>query len=327
MVADEMRARYRTHDEIRAGGAIGNLCDGVEITTHGVSTRLVAWPGTGYQTEAVHVLTLQPGESSDRYCYDLAEEAILCFKGRGEVWLRDSWVKIAPGDIAYLPEGVEHAIRNPAKRGDPLVVVTQITPPQLDLYAARGLYNVELGVINYDSVHKECTNARPAEMSLANEMAYHDTHPKERSWNLGRDEVRAQGALFNVFMGAGFSGIGLPMRLILWPGAGARTAGFNYAYGPEGVEDIIHKHPVSDECLVMWQGRGQFFVGNQWVDAEANDCVLAPCGVAHGHRSNDGPAFFGGFASPPQLDLLIPTDYYEQGRFSSPKAKRLRVKG
>ena len=58
MVADALRARYRTHDEIRASGAIGNLGQGVEITTHGVSTRLIAWPGTGYQTEAVHVLDL-----------------------------------------------------------------------------------------------------------------------------------------------------------------------------------------------------------------------------------------------------------------------------
>ncbi len=28
-------------------------------------------------------------------------------------------------------------------------------------YADRGLYNSELGVMNYDSVHKTCTNARP----------------------------------------------------------------------------------------------------------------------------------------------------------------------
>jgi hypothetical protein len=34
--------RNRIHDEIRCGGAIGNLNDGIEITTHGLSTRLIA---------------------------------------------------------------------------------------------------------------------------------------------------------------------------------------------------------------------------------------------------------------------------------------------
>jgi hypothetical protein len=34
---------------------------------------------------------------------------------------------------------------------------------------------------------------------------------------------------------------------------------------------------------------------------------------------------FGGFASPPQLDLLMPTDYYAAGAFSSVTATRLRV--
>jgi gentisate 1,2-dioxygenase len=34
------------------GGAIGSLNDGVEMEIHGMSTRLIAWPGTGFQTEA-----------------------------------------------------------------------------------------------------------------------------------------------------------------------------------------------------------------------------------------------------------------------------------
>jgi hypothetical protein len=63
---DALRVRYRGADQIRAGGALGNLGEGVEITTHGIATRLVAWPGTGFQTESVHVLTIAPGQESDR---------------------------------------------------------------------------------------------------------------------------------------------------------------------------------------------------------------------------------------------------------------------
>jgi mannose-6-phosphate isomerase-like protein (cupin superfamily) len=127
-------------------------------------------------------------------------------------------------------------------------------------------------------------------------------------------------------MGVAFTGIGLPMRLVLWPGAGTRLVGFNYAYCGTNVRDTIHKHPVSDEFLVMWSGSGQFFIGGiGWIDAEENDVVMAPCGIAHGHRSiaGHGPSLMGGFASPPQMDLVIPTPYYKNGVYSHPPVVQL----
>jgi gentisate 1,2-dioxygenase len=42
MVDEKWSARFRTRDQIRSHGAIGNLNDGVEITIHGVPTRLIA---------------------------------------------------------------------------------------------------------------------------------------------------------------------------------------------------------------------------------------------------------------------------------------------
>jgi len=321
-VPDEYRARYRTAAEIRASGAIGNLSDGAEITAYGLSTRLIAWPGTGYQTEAVHVITVQPGEESERYAFDLAEQALLCFKGGGEILLRDPWIAVQPGDLAYVPEGIETAIRNPLSNARPRIVVAQIAPPQFDLYADRGLYNVELGVMNHDSIEKATTSADPTPLSRDSELRYHDSHSAMRSWNLPAQDIRRSGALFSVEMGAPFTGIGIPMRLVLWPGHGCRMVGLNYALAPDGVSDVIHKHPVSDECLIMWSGRGAFFMGDRWIEAAANDCLLAPCGIAHGHRSH-GLIHVGGFASPPQLDLVLTTDYYERGRYTSPDATRL----
>ena len=87
MADEQFQARYRTLGEIRSSGAIGNLQDGPEITANGVRTRLIAWPGNGFQTESVHVLTLRPGEESDIYAYGMAEEAMLCLSGCGEVLL------------------------------------------------------------------------------------------------------------------------------------------------------------------------------------------------------------------------------------------------
>jgi hypothetical protein len=40
------------------------------------------------------------------------------------------------------------------------------------------------------------------------------------------------------------------------------------------------------------------------------------CGVLHGHRSTDAPSVLGGFASPPQLDLLLDADLYRDGAFA-----------
>jgi quercetin dioxygenase-like cupin family protein len=321
---DALGVRYRRADQIRAGGALGNLGEGVEITTHGIATRLIAWPGTGFQTEAVHVLTIGPGQESDRYRYDLAEEALLCHSGTGEVWLREQWVALRPGDVAYVPEGVPRAMRNPAANRDPMIIVSQITPPQFDLYTDAGLYNEAFSVINERAAAKAAINARSVVLPES-ALAFHDDQPAVRSWMLEREDVRRRGALFNVFMGAPFTGIGVPMRLILWPGAGSRTAGFNLAAPESGTADELHTHPVSDECLVMWRGdRSEFFIGGTWLPAKANDVALAPCGVAHGHRS-DGVTLFGGFASPPQLDLLMPTEYYAAGAFTTATTTRLRV--
>jgi mannose-6-phosphate isomerase-like protein (cupin superfamily) len=325
-IADNLRARYRTAQQIRAEGAIGNLFDGPTITAQGLETRLLGWPGNGYQTQSVHVTNVPPGQQSDQYTYDLAEEAILCRHGVVEAWLRGQWVTLNPGDIAYFPAGVEHRIRNPAGTDEAAILVNQICPPQFDLYSDKGFYNIQLGVMNFNSAEKAIINAIPVTPPKLDEMTFNEDQPAVRAKNLSPDEVRLKGALFNVLDGAPFTGLGLPMRLVLWPGAGTRLTGFNYAYTGIGVSDVIHKHPVSDEFLVMWSGSGQLYGGGfGWVDAEENDVMMAPCGVAHGHRSIEGrgPSMMGGFASPPQLDLMIPSPFYANGKFQHPAASQL----
>jgi mannose-6-phosphate isomerase-like protein (cupin superfamily) len=324
-MAQEMyQARYKTAQEIRRHGAIGNLQDGPTIETHGIATRLIAWPGNGYQTESVHVLTLQPGDESASYCYSVAEEALLCLQGTGQVYLRGQWVVLEPGDIAYFPEGVPHATRNPQGQREPFILVSQITPPQIDLYQDQGFYHRDLGVFNGEAIRKATINARRSPLPRVSQMGFRDTYPEHRVWNLTSADVRRAGALFNVYMGTEWFGLGLPGRLILWPGAGTRNAGFNYVLAPAGVPDIIHTHPTSDECLVLWEGTARGYMGQGWIDLEMYDCILAPCGVVHGHRSETAPSVLGGFASPPQLDLLMLTDFYRDGVFSEATWKRLR---
>jgi gentisate 1,2-dioxygenase len=60
--AGTFRAWHRTAAQIRSEGALGSLRQGIEVEIHGVRTRIIAWPGNGFQTESIHVLTLSPGQ-------------------------------------------------------------------------------------------------------------------------------------------------------------------------------------------------------------------------------------------------------------------------
>ncbi len=340
MEEEAYRARNRTHDEIRQKGAIGNLNDGVEITTHSIPTRIIAWPGNGFQTLSVHVLTHRPGDESPMYGYDLAEEALLCLKGKGEVFLRGQWVEIEAGDVAFFPRGVTHATRNPEENDRHFVLVNCISPPQFDLYEPDGYYDREQGVMRFEAIEGAKKTARLGNLSTDNELQLNESYPELRAWNLNAEDIRREGALFNVFMGAEFHGLDpafaahMPgsqkphMLLNLWPGYGVSSTGFHFAHGIPVLQSAnIHTHPFTDECLILWAGKGHLYCNDRWVEAETFDCVFAPCGVHHdiGGRRNPlaGRWFGGGFASPPQLDLYMKSEYYKDGKFNQPPFVKL----
>lgn len=323
MAAESFQARYKTSAELRRTGGVGNLAQGPEIALHDVPTRLIAWPGTGYQTESVHVLTLRPGLESRRFAYQMAEEVYLCHKGGGEVYLRGEWRLMKPGDMAYFPECVPRGFRNPSGNRSDFILINQTTPPQFDNYIPSGFYDQRHGGMNFTACDRARLNSEPVDYCTDYEMSYHEHCAEVRAWNLEVGDVRVNGALFNIYRGTPFSGLGTEnFRLIAWPGAGTRMVGFNFTHWPARVPEAMHIHPVSDECLILWKGKAQFYMGAGWMDVEVNDCALAPCGVYHGTR-NEEDAVFGGFASPPQLDLLMNSEYYRDGMFLPAPSVRL----
>ncbi len=95
-----------------------------------------------------------------------------------------------------------------------------------------------------------------------------------------------------------------------------------------GMTADIHTHPVADECVVNWWGGNPVWLGNQWLTSGSYDCLLAPRGVRHGGyipKDTAQSLLVGGFAAPPQLDLLINSGYYKDGKFERPPFARLAV--
>jgi hypothetical protein len=99
-----------------------------------------------------------------------------------------------------------------------------------------------------------------------------------------RSKKSGDGALFNMYRGALFSGIDVPMVLLLWPGYGVSRCGFHYGCMPPGSEAATHTHPVSDECIVNWIGSGLSLISGEYIATGPLDVVLAPCGVQHGGK-------------------------------------------
>jgi quercetin dioxygenase-like cupin family protein len=323
--SDIYRARHSTAAQIRSRGAIGSLNDGVEVQIHGVSTRLIAWPGTGFQTESLHVLTLEPGQEMEMHAYGLAEEAMLALQGEGEAFVRGEWVQFRPGDLAFYPPPVEHAIRA-TPNGPGLVAVAAISPPEFELYGPAGFYNRQYGVMNMEAAWYARSNAKPGTLTGPSQLAFHDSDPQVRAENLTVAEIRTGGALFNVFSGAKIDVIDAPMVFVLWPGYGPRSTGFHFANAEEGLTTAVHTHPASDECVVLWHGTARAWQHNSYHDMEIFDVVMAPCGVEHGIAMVPGEALWGGFAAPPQLDLYARTSFYEgTGTFKYVPFGRLEV--
>ena len=326
MSKEAFLARSRSYADIRQKGCVGSFNDGVEIELQGVRTRLVAWPGNGFLGGSIHVLMLRPGDASTMYQYDVSEELLVCLKGSGEVYVRDRWVTIAPGDVAYVPEGLPHGVRNPRGNTADFVLVSQLTPPSVNLYEPAGFYDREHQRMRLDEIQKAIAAAALGNLSTTNEMQYREDHPELRPWNLTRQEIRQGGALFNIFRGATFGGIGVPMRILVYPGFGARMTNLHVGIIPaEGAADI-HTHPLSDDCIFALEGGTEAHLGGDWVHVEAYEAAMAPVGVAHGGRPN-GSGIVGlvlGFGAPAELDVYLKSDdMFKDGHYTDVAFQRL----
>ena len=312
---EKYRPGAMTIDRIREIGTIPNLNQGIEITINNIRTRLIAWPGQGMVQGALHLLTLGAGEETGKYRYPVSEEALECIQGEGEVYLWDKWVTIKAGDVAYFPEGVTHAIRN--RKNSDFVLISQLTPPQLDLYEPSGLWDSSTNTWNQNRIKQLSDSSKPGKLGELTQLRFHDEDIPEsmpmRAWRVDNATIRKKGALFNIFYGARFDKIGVPMVIVLFPGYGTRNAGLHTGIFPEGGQAHAHRHPLSDDCVIYLQGKGNTIIDGDSIDLDPLNAVAAPILASHG-AGNPAPqrSLVSGYGAPPQPELYEEA-CYQQG--------------
>jgi mannose-6-phosphate isomerase-like protein (cupin superfamily) len=116
----------------------------------------------------------------------------------------------------------------------------------------------------------------------------------------GGPQPRTMSSLWNTetqlvgFAGTGRSSPARPpatMSFIFWPGTGSRCLSLHCGIQQPGETFSIHAHPASEEAFIAFEGVGQMYLANTWVDVEAGDVLYAAPGVPHGTRNpHTGPS-------------------------------------
>ena len=126
-------------EQVRRFGGRFTLNEGPEFKQEGgLGVKFVVTPNTGSRIIGVTAGFHDPGVSFAPHSHPISEEVLICFRGRGQMYLKDRWVDVEEGDIVYAPEGILHGTRNPEGNTKPFITIGCAAPPQLDLYQKSG---------------------------------------------------------------------------------------------------------------------------------------------------------------------------------------------
>jgi quercetin dioxygenase-like cupin family protein len=80
------------------------------------------------------------------------------------------------------------------------------------------------------------------------------------------------------------------MNFVFWPGTGSSQLCLHCGIQQPGQTFNVHQHPHSDEAFIAFEGIGQMYLVDRWIDVEAGDVLYASPGVLHGTRNpHTGP--------------------------------------
>lgn len=111
----------------------------------------------------------------------------------------------------------------------------------------------------------------------------------KRFGSLADDEVRLVG--FTGYGGMDPGWEAATMNFVFWPGSGSTHLCLHCGVQRPGEAFAVHIHPDSEEAFIAFEGTGQLFLEDQWIDVAPGDALFAPPGVRHGARNPQrGPA-------------------------------------
>jgi quercetin dioxygenase-like cupin family protein len=82
---------------------------------------------TGAEAFSAGVTILDPGDAHDRHTHPDSEEILYFLSGEGVQTIADEEREVSPGDMVYIPAGVEHSTRNDS--WEPLRFLAMYGPP------------------------------------------------------------------------------------------------------------------------------------------------------------------------------------------------------
>jgi len=129
-----------------------------------------------------------------------------------------------------------------------------------------------------------------------------------------KEHVRKEGGKFNIFKGdlTFTEENGVVVNLVMTPRVGTINVGMTSGIHEPGMGFTPHVHPLSEETLLVFKGKGEMFLKDRWIPVEEGDVIYAPPGVLHGTRNPEGntePFYTIGIGTPPQADLYQKTHY------------------
>ncbi|WP_433400851.1 cupin domain-containing protein [Streptomyces sp. CA-146814] len=80
------------------------------------------------------------------------------------------------------------------------------------------------------------------------------------------------------------------MNFVFWPGNGSSQLCLHCGIQQPGQTFNVHLHPDSGEAFIAFEGIGQMYLRDRWIDVAAGDVLYAAPGVLHGARNpHTGP--------------------------------------
>jgi mannose-6-phosphate isomerase-like protein (cupin superfamily) len=75
------------------------------------------------------------------------------------------------------------------------------------------------------------------------------------------------------------------MNFVLWPGTGSARLCLHCGIQQPGETFSVHLHRHSEDAFIAFEGEGQMYLGDRWIDVQQGDVLFAPPMVLHGARN------------------------------------------